>query len=186
MMVSGEFESMTAIHSLMPDFAPKPIAWGTYETIPETHFFLCEFKEMSGELPDPQKFTARLAALHGTSRSPNGKFGFHVATCAGNLSQYCGWEDSWEVFFTKSLRQALAHELAAHGPDSEFDQLLPVLFDKVIPRLLRPLETKGRSVKPSLVHGDLWYGNTGTDADTGMPLIFDACCTYAHNECELD
>jgi protein-ribulosamine 3-kinase len=28
-MVHGEFESMKAIHSLLPDFAPKPIAWGT-------------------------------------------------------------------------------------------------------------------------------------------------------------
>lgn len=174
-MVNGEFESMSAIHSLLPDFAPEPLAWGTYETVPDTHFFLCEFRDMSDELPDPLKFTARLAALHTNSQSPNGKFGFHVATYAGNLPQYVNWEDSWEVFFTKSMKLALQHEAIAQGSDPEIDELAPILFEKVIPRLLRPLETEGRSVKPSLVHGDLWYANTATDANTDDCLVFDAC-----------
>lgn len=51
-MMNGEFESMAAIHSLVPDLAPKPIAWGTYQTVPDTHFFLCEYREMTEELPD--------------------------------------------------------------------------------------------------------------------------------------
>ena len=184
-MMHGEFESMTAIHGLLPNWAPEPVAWGTYETIPETHFFLCEFREMSDELPDPHKFTARLAELHQKSRSPNGKFGFHITTFNGNLSQENGWEDSWEVYFTKSMRHALNHELAAQGPDPEIDRLAQIIFNTVIPRLLRPLESDGRSVKPSLVHGDLWYANTATDADTEESLVFDACCFYAHNECRL-
>jgi len=50
-MMNGEFESMAAIHSLLPDFVPQPIAWGTYETIRDTHFFLCEYREMTEELP---------------------------------------------------------------------------------------------------------------------------------------
>jgi fructosamine-3-kinase len=33
------------------------------------------------------------------------------------------------------------------------------LLKKVIPRLLDPLETDGRSIKPVLLHGDLWLGN---------------------------
>lgn len=185
-MMQGEFESMKAIYTLLPDFAPKPIAWGTYETIPDTHFFLCVYREMIDERPDPHKFTARLAALHQNSKSTNGKFGFHITTYTGNLPQMNEWEESWETYFTKSMRWALNLELEAKGPDPEFDVLVPVLFDKVIPRLLRPLESEGRSVKPSLVHGDLWYANSGIDVDTGESLIFDACCFYAHNECELN
>jgi protein-ribulosamine 3-kinase len=183
-MMNAEFESMSAIYALLPDFAPKPIAWGTYETVPDTHFFLCEYREMTEELPDAHKFTARLAALHQNSKSPNGRFGFHIPTFNGNLSQDNEGEESWETYFTKGMRHALKHETAAQGPDPELDELAPVIFDRVIPRLLRPLESEGRSVKPSLVHGDLWYANTGTDADTGEPLVFDACCFYAHNECK--
>lgn len=182
-MLSSEFESMKTIYALAPDFAPKPIAWGTYELIPNTYFFICEFRDMLPDMPEPDKFAARLAALHQTSKSPTGKFGFHTTTYAGNLPQYTGWEESWETFFSKTLRQALDLEIEAKGYDSEFDHLIPAIFDRVIPRLLRPLESDGRSVKPSLVHGDLWFANSGIDSESGDPLVFDACCFYAHNEC---
>lgn len=46
-------------------------------------------------------------------------------------------------------------DLKAAGP-SELQDLAPGMFEKVIPRLLRPMETNGRSMKPSLVHGELW------------------------------
>lgn len=183
-MVHAEYESMKEIYTLLPHFAPKPIAWGTYKLKPDTHFFLCEYREMTDDMPDPHKFTARLAELHQNSKSANGKFGFHVTTYNGNLPQYTNWEVSWEVFFSKSLRQALELEVQAKGPDPELDSLVPIIFDKVIPRLLRPLETEGRSIKPSLVHGDLWYANSGIDVETGESLVFDACCFYAHNECK--
>ncbi|KAI0186485.1 Fructosamine kinase-domain-containing protein [Xylaria flabelliformis] len=157
-MTRTEFKSMSSSH----------------ETIPDTHFFLYEFREMSETMPDPHKFCARLAALHQNSKSADGKFGYHIATYSGNLPQMTEWETSWEVFFTKNL-----------NPDPEFDVLLPVLFDTVIPRLLGPLESEGRSVKPCLVHGDLWYANSGIDDNTGESVIFDACCFYAHNEYEF-
>jgi protein-ribulosamine 3-kinase len=182
-MLSSEHESMKAIHSVTPDFIPKPIAWGKYESIPDTYFILSEYRDMRPDMPDPDKFAARLSALHQNSASSTGKFGFHVKTFAGNLPQYTDWEDSWETFFTKSMRQALDLEIKAKGYDSEFDILIPILFDTVIPRLLRPLESEGRRVKPSLVHGDLWFANSGIDADSDELLIFDACCFYAHNEC---
>lgn len=54
-----------------------------------------------------------------------------------------------------------------------------------MPRLLRPLETEGRILKPSLVHGDLWEGNTVVDGNTKEPLIFDSSAFWAHNEYEL-
>ena len=73
------------------------------------------------------------------------------------------------------MRWALNRETEAKGEDPEFAILVPALFDKVIPRLLRPLESEGRSVKPSLVHGDLWYANSGIDVGTGLSLVFDAC-----------
>lgn len=184
-MLHGEFESMKAIYILLPNFVPKPIAWGTYQTIPDRHFFLCEYHKMMDHLPDPYIFTKHLAELHQTRKSPTGKFGFHITTYGGNLPQMIDWEDSWEVFFTKNLRLALDHERNARGPDPEFDGLIPPIFDKVIPRLLRPLESEGRSVKPCLVHGDLWYANSGIDKYTNASLVFDACCFYVHNECKI-
>lgn len=182
-MMRGESESSLEIYKLLPAFIPEPIAWGSYDTVPDTYFFLCRFRKMTEDLPSPHDFAARLAALHQNSKSPYDKFGFHVDNYMGNLPLSNEWEESWETFFTKNMRHTLKLELAAQGPEPEFETLIPILFDKVIPRLLRPLEIEGRSVKPSLVHGDLWFANTGIDAETGKPLVFDACCFYAHNEC---
>ncbi|KAJ6021443.1 hypothetical protein N7540_006947 [Penicillium herquei] len=186
----GEYQSMQTIYDVVPDFVPKPIACGTYDRAPNTHFFLCEFREMiergiPGSTPDPHDFAALLSNLHEKSISSTGKFGFHVTTYAGNLPQFIGSEDSWETFFTKSMRQALDLEIAIKGPSEELADLSCVLFEKVIPRLLRPLESDGRVVKPSLVHGDLWYGNSGVETDSNRPLVFDACSFFAHNEYEL-
>lgn len=182
-MTKGEFHSMSAIYGVIPEFVPKPIACGTYETIPDTHFFLCEFREMTEDMPDPDEFASRLSKMHQKSVSPTGNFGFHITTYAGNLPQYVAWEDSWETFFAKSMRKALDLEIAVKGTSDELEVLSQALFEKVIPRLLRPLESDGRTVKPSLVHGDLWYANAGIDVENDQPLVFDACCFFAHNEC---
>ena len=182
-MVHGEFESMKEIYKVAPDFVPKPVAWGTYESSPNTSFFLCEFRYMTDETRDPVQLAVSLSKLHQNSTSPNGKFGFGTTTYAGNLPQLVEWENSWEKFFAKSLRHALDLEIQAKGRDPELEALIQPLFDKVIPRLLGPLESDGRKVKPSLVHGDLWHANSGIGMEDGKPLIFDACCFYAHNEC---
>ena len=34
----------------MPEIAPKPIAWGTYESDGNTHFFLRDFHDMDDQL----------------------------------------------------------------------------------------------------------------------------------------
>ncbi|CZS96635.1 uncharacterized protein RAG0_05888 [Rhynchosporium agropyri] len=82
--------------------------------------------------------------------------------------------DTWEDCFSKGMQGIFAAELKTHGPDEEIEMLTKAMVEKVIPRLLRPLETEGRTVVPRLVHGDLWDGNASVDVSTGSPLIFDA------------
>ncbi|KAK4198286.1 protein-ribulosamine 3-kinase-like protein [Triangularia verruculosa] len=185
-MLTAEFQSVKTIHAILPDFTPLPIATGTFASDTSTHFLLSEFHDfIPGRLTDPIEFSLRLARLHMDSKSPTGKFGFHVQTYAGNLPQFSEWESSWEKFFAKSLRQALDLEIAVKGPNLEVGALSLIIFQQVIPRLLGPLERDGRTVKPSLVHGDLWFGNAGVDSKREKSMIFDAACFYAHNEYEF-
>ena len=184
-MTRSEFHSMKAIYDVLPEFVPRPITCGTYSMIPDTHFFLCEFREMTDAISEPDKFAALLSTLHKKSVSRTGQFGFHITTYAGNLPQFVSWEDSWERFFTKSMRHALDLEIERKGPSPELDVLSHALFERVIPRLLGPLESNGRKIQRSLVHGDLWYANAGIDVHTGQPIVFDACCFFAHNECMI-
>ena len=72
----------------------------------------------------------------------------------------------------------------AQGPDNQLRDLFRQTMDKVVPRLLRPLETGDRQIEPSLVHGDLYSGNVSIDAEDGRPMLYDAACLYAHNECK--
>ena len=185
--LKGEFEGTAAIYSVTPEFVPKPIAWGAYESTRDTYFYICKFHELDLELPDPEDFCSTLATLHQDSASPNGRYGFHVTTYNGDVPQKNDWEDSWEVFFSRGLKHIFELNFQRGGPCKEFDELMPDLFGKVIPRLLRPLETNGNSIKPSLVHGDLWCGNAAIDIEADQPIVFDPSGFWAHNECrELD
>ena len=78
--MSGEYASMTALYAVTPDFVALPIAWGTYASNSDTHFFLCAFHNMSEELPDVKAYPAKVAELHRKGISPNGKFGFMATT----------------------------------------------------------------------------------------------------------
>ncbi|KAL8907432.1 MAG: hypothetical protein Q9207_001402 [Kuettlingeria erythrocarpa] len=181
-MMSGEFVAMSAIYNAAPDLAPRPIAWGTYETLADVHFFLCDFHKMTDALPDLGTFPAKMAELHKRGNSPNGKFGFPVTTYHGNTAIEHAWTETWEEYFTVTTKALFEFEQIAQGPNEEIRSLTKPFFAKVVPRLLRPLETGGRSIKPCLIHGDLWHGNATMDAETHLPIIFDAACSYAHNE----
>jgi protein-ribulosamine 3-kinase len=65
---------------------------------------------------------------------------------------------------------------------AEFDVVCQLTLEKVVPRLLLPLQENGHALKPSLIHGDCWDGNTAMDAETGEAFVFDACSFYGHNE----
>ena len=183
-MCRGEFESLKAMYAVVPKFIPKVYQWGHLKSGPG-YFLLAEFREVGEQPPEPSKFTKRVAELHYNSVSPNGKFGFHVPTFHGNLPTYTEWEESWTVMYSKILARAMDIDQHKSNPGPEFIAVRKLFFDKVIPRLLNPLSTGGRSIKPCLVHGDLWDENCATDMATGEPFAFDAGSLYAHNEYEI-
>jgi len=159
------------------------MALGSFKKHPDMHYYICKFYKLVEELPEPSEFCKGIAALHSKSTSPNGKFGFHVVTYNGDLPQENGYTDTWEDCFTNGFHHMIKLNLERGGSWKEIETLQSDMVSKVIPRLLRPLEVNGRSVKPSLVHGDLWCGNTAVDTATDLPLVYDPSSFYAHNEC---
>ena len=61
--------------------------------------------------------------------------------------------------FQKIMTRAMDVDREKYGAWPEYDALREVLIEKVIPRLLDPLVSDGRTIKPCLVHGDLWDEN---------------------------
>ena len=183
-MLEGEYESAKVVYSVMPDFIPEPHGFGRYKVQnPPTYFYLSQFVYMDVEVhPDPTEFTSRLAELHQKSRSPTGKYGFHVVTCDGDRAHVVDWEASWAVFFRKLFLRVCELDTKTNGPWPEYERAVRQIAWTVIPVLLGPLEDQ---IKPCVIHGDLWEGNMGIDSATSEPVLFDVGSYYAHNEMEL-
>lgn len=185
-MMRGEFEGSKVIHRYTPDGIPRPIAWGTYKSDPNRHFYLCEFVDMRDELPDMTKFSAMLAKLHRDSMADKDapdEFGFHVMTHEGSMYQDISWCKTWEHMYTRRFQSFVDQERVSQGPSKELDEVVPQFINKVIPRLLRPLGTHGRVIKPVALHADIWCGNVATNAATGEPIYFDPSVFWGHHEC---
>ena len=184
-MMDGEHLSMTEIYSYMPNLVPRPITWGKFQSAsPATYFFLMEFLEL-GPILEPQEFCQLIAQLHATSTSPTGKFGFHQTTFQGPNAMNTTWESDWCTYFSRLLLDWLDREVAHNGPQPEYEAYYKRFVAKIVPRILEPLQSDGRILKPCLIHGDLWEENTGVNLATRKPVVFDACAMYAHNEMEL-
>ncbi|KAI0152909.1 Fructosamine kinase-domain-containing protein [Xylariaceae sp. FL1272] len=184
-LARGEFESQKELQEYIPENASTPLAYGKLERSPLS-FFLTLFRKLHEDIIVCSKCLAQVfSKLYELSSSPNGKFGFHVTTFNGVVPMANDWCDSWEEFYGRQMRSDIQWLHSICGPDSEFDEVFQEFFERVIPRLLRPLETGGRSIKPTLLHGDAWSGNIQTDEETGQVIFFDSCCFYGHNELDL-
>lgn len=184
-MIKADFESLKALHSVSAVLAPQPYNWGQYKSDRTCHFMLVEFREIDKQPAAPLPFVHRVAQLHENSVSPTDKFGFHMKTMVGPIPQRNdGWSDLWEEIFGNLLGDLLDLDREKNDPWPGLEHIKHLIKTRVIPRLLRPLQSNGRSIKPCLVHGDLWDWNTATDAQTGEPFIFDPISFYAHNEYE--
>ncbi|KAK3899686.1 hypothetical protein C8A05DRAFT_17911 [Staphylotrichum tortipilum] len=197
--VSAEHRAMTLLHSVKPDLVVEPIAWGAYTQAANTYFFVCRFHAFAkltdangnpagNAMADPASFAALVSDLHlrgaAAAMAVGGMFGFPLTMYGGRNPQIFPLCKTWEECFSLGIGDIFDREETVQGVDGEMRALRVALTTKIIPRLLRPLETGGRKLVPTLVHGDLWQGNVGVEG-TGRPLIFDATPVYAHNEYEL-
>ena len=144
-----------------------------------------DFIELKPTLPEPVELCARIVEIHQKSVSPTGKFGFHVPKCHGKNLQMNTWTSSWAECFTEILTWFFNEDVRQNGNWPEYEAAFTKVTSRVIPALLGALQSDGRSIKPCLVHGDLWDKNTGVSVETGEPVVFDASALYAHNEYEI-
>lgn len=185
-MMEGEYNAMSKLYKTMPNFVPKPMFWGKHRVgNPDTFYLPSDFIDMNEGLPEPNQLCSKLAQLHRRSVSPTSELGMHTTTCQGRTPQAVFWESSWTKFFSNLLQHVVDLDFETNGYWEELHLLEKRLFESVIPRLIGALDSDGRSIKPCLIHGDLWEGNTGTSSETGDIYVFDSGAFYAHNEMEI-
>ncbi|KAK8104727.1 uncharacterized protein PG998_011760 [Apiospora kogelbergensis] len=165
-MMNGTFEAEQALYNFLPEQSPRPVGWGTYKGDPDTHFYMCDFVEIMG-------------------KSPTGQFGFHATTHLANVLVNNTWNSSWQAFWAQQMESLFDQDELLHDPDDEVTRLKEVFLTQVIPRFLGPLESDGRSIKPCLIHSDLWPGNIKPAIATDELIMFDSCAYWGHNEADL-
>lgn len=144
---------MTLLHSITPELISEPIAWGTYTSDPTAHFFACRYVAFTLHPRPAPVLTSLVAQLHSRAVSPTGGFGSLQVTYGGCNPLFFPRSASWGESFPWGLDAIFTMEEETHGVDAKMTRLREGLMTKVIPRILRPLETEGRVPTPRLAHG---------------------------------
>ncbi len=140
-------------------------------------FLIMEHLPLHPHTASSQEVLGRqLAALHGARGSD--RFGLDFDNTIGLTPQINTWSHHW-VSFLKDHR--LGFQLKAI--EKKYGD---TKIKEAGERLLEKLDTffEGIDVWPSLLHGDLWSGNTAALTD-GTPVIYDPACYYGHHEADL-
>lgn len=186
-MCEGEFRSLETMYELMPDSCPRPRGYGEFKSSPGTFFVIMDFLFLFAEHPDPAKITQLIADLHKRTQgqSPDNKFGFYVPNCHGKVVCPNDWDADWSRYFTRFLKIFYDLDIKTNGTYPGYEETFATLTTQVIPRLLGALQSDGRVLIPSLVHGDLWQENIASNEETDEPMIYDPNTFFAHNEFDI-
>ncbi len=173
-MYEAEAKGLGALAQTATVRVPKAYYYGQHEG---TAFLILEYIPMS---PHSKKSQAELGIQIGKlhlTRTP-WEFGFDFDNTIGTTPQVNKWTKDWVNFFGTYRLRYQCKLLEKNYGDSE----ICAKGEKLIKRL--PIFFSGIKVSASLLHGDLWYGNTSADK-SGDPVVFDPAPYFGHDEAEL-
>jgi fructosamine-3-kinase len=137
-------------------------------------FLVLEYLEMRGS-GDHAALGRVLALVHSVRGE---RFGWRRDNYIGSTPQHNRGSPSWSAFWRDArLRPQL--ELARAN---RLDRSLLTKAERLIEAVARLLS--GHAPAPSLLHGDLWSGNTGFLAG-GAPVLFDPAVYWGDRETDL-
>ena len=170
-MFEAELHGLNEIRESDSIRCPQPIVCGVTA---EFAFIVMEYIDLSGSM-DASRFARQLAKMHLCRQQ---QFGYAIDNTIGSSPQPNAYERDWVSFWQQQrlgFQLSLAKE---NGFGSE-------LFDTGM-RLNQQIGSLFSNYSPiaSLLHGDLWSGNQGTDS-AGNPVIFDPAVYYGDHEADL-
>jgi len=172
-MFAAEFTGLQDLAGTKTLRVPSPVVYGATET----HCFLVlEYLDLGRSSAISERLLGQqLASLH---QQVQPYFGWHRDNTIGSTLQPNPQSNDW-LNFWREQRLGFQLQLAAkNGYGGRLQNKGERLCSK-----LSAFFT-GYSPSPSLLHGDLWSGNTATDKD-GTPVIFDPACYYGDREADL-
>lgn len=170
-MFAAEAVGLEAMRETGTIRVPEVVCYGTSKA---EAYLVLEYIELRGRV-DARVFGAALTAMHQVAQP---QFGFAIDNTIGSTPQPNTVSDNWVEFYRE---QRLLHQLdllKSRGSDQQ-------LQDRGR-RLCAELDGFFTDYRPtaSLLHGDLWSGNWGADAQ-GNAVIFDPACYCGDREADL-
>jgi len=172
-MFRAEQTGLQALGETKTIAVPKVLFCGTFQ---ESALLIMRYiAPKKPTTSDFERLGHQLAAHYQISRSSS--FGFKANNFIGSLAQSNTTHTNWTLFYVlerllPQLQLALnAGKLQANEIPSETT-------------LLKNCESLFPTVKPSLLHGDLWSGNF-LISEQGEPYLIDPAVYYGHYEVDL-
>ena len=135
-------------------------------------YLLLEYLELTRHNSKSQRSLGKhLALMHKITAE---KHGFHEDNFIGSHPQINDWYDEWIEFFINCRLMPQANDTG--------DQIIIQKAGKLSSRLNDFFD--GYSPQPSLLHGDLWGGNSSALRDE-TPVIFDPAVYYGDRETDI-
>ncbi|WP_125565334.1 fructosamine kinase family protein [Companilactobacillus insicii] len=150
---------------------PKVIKVGTYDNCGYLLTNYVEFGE--GHDGDLGKLVAKMHEQH------NDRFGLDHNILNAKNPKINTWQSNWGEFYVNQRLEVLVKEVKSKFYWNQYrEDLMMQLEEKIIDHY------QTHEVVPSLMHGDLWSGNVGYEAD-GSPILFDPDVFYGNREMDL-
>lgn len=169
-MFTAEAEALEAIHQTHTIKVPRPVVYG--QAAGRAYLILEAISFGHGSPDGWHQMGQQFAALH---RHRSESFGWHRDNTIGSTPQTNTPTENWASFFREQRLRPLFTLAKKNGYHFEHSA---VLLDAVDPLL------QGHQPEPSLLHGDLWFGNAGFTA-AGIPVVYDPASYYGDRETDL-
>jgi fructosamine-3-kinase len=173
-MFEAERDGLAALAEAEALRVPQPLCCGMTES---QAWLVMEYLSMH-PLTERNEAAASGRALATLHRHSGTRFGWRRDNFIGATPQINAEAESWPHFFAKARLLPQLHFASEKGYGDALRDKGERLAEKLAAFFV------GRRPLPSLLHGDLWYGNAAALID-GTPAIFDPAAYFGDREADL-
>lgn len=173
-VLRSEYDALTAMAHLPDCNYPKPLHLHVDKT---ACYLLMEYRHIE---PLSQSGYASLGKMLASQhRVTSNNFGWPSANFIGLTPQLNTQSGNWADFFRTCRLQPQLELALSRGLSAALAHRIELVCAR-LPQLIG-----SHPVEPVLLHGDLWSGNCGWDAQQQLPLLFDPAPYYGDHEADL-
>lgn len=181
-LFATEARNLQAISASNTLICPQAFGFGLFES--QQAWLLMEYLELKNTGDDFQR-GCDLALMHQkihrdpkTNTAPLQPFGWFEDNYIGHTLQKNHWHSDWVSFYGEQRLRPQLEFAQLRGASSKLYDLGSQLIEQL------PFWFQNYQPQASLLHGDLWGGNSAFNAN-GNAVVFDPACYYGDRETDL-